>query len=589
MPTPKSIADAAIRDAVSRILASHDFARATRLTELLRFVVDEERAGRGDRLKAFVIAQEVFGRDETFDAQNDTIVRVEMGRLRRRVEHYYLTAGADDPLHIEIPRGSYVPAYTVATSAPKEPAETTSPPEVEPATTEPASARKLRPPQLVWGGLVLAAILVVGWVAMRSDVSGTRAKPFIAVLPLLTLTSGAEEQRIATGLIEAIITDLARMKNLSVMAHSSVLGMSSERVSLVSLREDYGATHVLRGSVRHEAPAVKANIHLIDTTTGRIVWAYRDEHLIQDPVLKAESEMALQIAVSMSAVVESDEEALIRRGPSTNLVSLALYREALTVMNPPFDPSRVKSARLMFERLIAADPDFPGGAAGLGFTHVAAVLARWSPNPAEDLELAITLAREAIEIDDSFAMGYATVSFAHALAGNSEPALAAAAAALARQPGDAMVQFVAGLIRMILRQHVESIPYFEEALRLDPAEPRAPHMNLLGIAYLATGYPERCVTLLERNRERGGPIGPLLDVYLATAYAQVGRSSDARAALEAAQRRPLPPEPAMILKQFLGPGETLDQALALLTELSRKPLTQNTSAWQPTAPRDRGY
>jgi len=83
LTTPGPIAPdaAAKRDAVDRVLACDDFVRTTRLKELLRFIVDEERAGRSDRLKAFVIAQAVFGRDETFDAQNDTIVRVEMGAV----------------------------------------------------------------------------------------------------------------------------------------------------------------------------------------------------------------------------------------------------------------------------------------------------------------------------------------------------------------------------------------------------------------------------------------------------------------------------------------------------------------------------
>ena len=227
-----------------------------------------------------------------------------------------------------------MPVYTVATSTLTESDETTVPSATESTAPEHTAASRFRSPRYVVGpALALIAIVVVAWFAAQPDAPVAGTKPFVAVLPLLTLTSSAEEQRMATGLIEAIITDLARLKNLSVMAHSSVLGMTSESVSLISLRKDYDATHVLRGSVRHKAPLVMVNIHLIDTSNGRIVWAYRDEHLIDDSTLYEESEMARQIASSMAGVVESDEEALIRRGPSTDLVSLALYREAMTVMN----------------------------------------------------------------------------------------------------------------------------------------------------------------------------------------------------------------------------------------------------------------
>jgi tetratricopeptide (TPR) repeat protein len=281
--------------------------------------------------------------------------------------------------------------------------------------------------------------------------------------------------------------------------------------------------------------------------------------------------MALQIAGSMSAVVEPNAEALIRRGLSTDVVSLALYREALTVMNPPFDRSRVMSAQLMFNRLRTSDPSFPGGAAGVGFTHAIAVMSRWSPDPAEDLKISFTMAREAIELDDGFAMGHATLGFTHALAGNSELALEAAAASLARQPGDALVQFLAGMVRSILRQHVESIPYFEEALRLDPIEPRSPNLNGLGIAYIATGESEQGVALLERNIERGGPYGAVHDSYRALAYADLGRMDDARAALDAALVGPNPIEPVVLFTGLYGPGEELDHAVELLMALGYTP------------------
>ena len=51
----------------------------------------------------------VFGRDDSFDPQTDPVVRLEARRLRRALEHYYLTAGRDDPIRIEIPKGGYAP------------------------------------------------------------------------------------------------------------------------------------------------------------------------------------------------------------------------------------------------------------------------------------------------------------------------------------------------------------------------------------------------------------------------------------------------------------------------------------------------
>ncbi|MEA2078604.1 MAG: hypothetical protein U9P00_01870, partial [Pseudomonadota bacterium] len=82
-----------VRTALAQILESAEFSRSKRVAAFLRFVVEEKLAGRGDRLKAFSIAREVYGRDETFDPRTDTIVRVDAGRLRKRLASYYETSG----------------------------------------------------------------------------------------------------------------------------------------------------------------------------------------------------------------------------------------------------------------------------------------------------------------------------------------------------------------------------------------------------------------------------------------------------------------------------------------------------------------
>ena len=72
-----------IRQALERILASREFARSERSRAFLTFLVEEHIAGRTGRLKGTKIAEEVFGRDDSFDAATDTIVRVQAAALRR--------------------------------------------------------------------------------------------------------------------------------------------------------------------------------------------------------------------------------------------------------------------------------------------------------------------------------------------------------------------------------------------------------------------------------------------------------------------------------------------------------------------------
>src|SRR5687767_7364830 len=109
---------------LERMLASGVFRGAARSSTLLRFLVEQTLAGQADRLKDYTLGAEALGRGERFDPRTDPIARVEAGRLRQRIELYYATEGASDPIVIALPKGGYVPTFErpPATALPNEPA-----------------------------------------------------------------------------------------------------------------------------------------------------------------------------------------------------------------------------------------------------------------------------------------------------------------------------------------------------------------------------------------------------------------------------------------------------------------------------------
>jgi adenylate cyclase len=108
---PEKIPADLIQAQLERIIASSAFDASRRNRAFLRFVVEETLAGRGDRIKAYTIGTSVLQRDAGFDPQADPIVRIEASRLRRSLEHYYLVAGKDDPIRIDIPKWGYVASF----------------------------------------------------------------------------------------------------------------------------------------------------------------------------------------------------------------------------------------------------------------------------------------------------------------------------------------------------------------------------------------------------------------------------------------------------------------------------------------------
>ena len=94
---------------LSAVLESREFQRSPALARLLKYLCEKTFQGKIHEIKEFSIATEVFGKDQNFGDRRDSLVRVEVSRLRRRLQHYYETEGADHGLRIMIRAGAYRP------------------------------------------------------------------------------------------------------------------------------------------------------------------------------------------------------------------------------------------------------------------------------------------------------------------------------------------------------------------------------------------------------------------------------------------------------------------------------------------------
>jgi hypothetical protein len=142
---------------VDRLINSHSLRSSESLCKLLRYLAERSLDHRGVPVKEYQIATEVLGRPAGFDPQNDSTVRVQAGRLRVKLEEYYSHEAPDDPIVIELPKGSYAltfhvrPATTKLTEAPR-----------------PAERKTLRQPSnRGWAiAVVVLSVLLVGAVSL---------------------------------------------------------------------------------------------------------------------------------------------------------------------------------------------------------------------------------------------------------------------------------------------------------------------------------------------------------------------------------------------------------------------------------------
>ena len=117
---PSLMADSAYladaRAELHEVLQSQGFVRSPGLSRLLSYLCDKALSAQTDQIKEYSVAVDVFGREESFDQDSDSIVRVQANRLRKRLAEYYAGEGQNHRVHITIPVGQYVPFFEERTA-----------------------------------------------------------------------------------------------------------------------------------------------------------------------------------------------------------------------------------------------------------------------------------------------------------------------------------------------------------------------------------------------------------------------------------------------------------------------------------------
>ncbi len=246
-----------VRQQLERMLASQPFTAAPRLRTFLRYVVDRTLAGEGGQLKEYAIGVDVFERDAQYDPRIDSIVRVEAGRLRAKVDEYYGAEGVADPVIVRIPRGSYVPLFET-----RDRAAPASPLVGQPSVP---SVSRVRWPVAA----VLLAIVAVPGIALWRPADEALAPPStgirVAVLPFTHYAAGGADEMLAARITDGVTTELARINVVGVVSRTSALQFGDARKPLREIADLLNAAEVIEGSVVSEAEIVRVRTRIVDS------------------------------------------------------------------------------------------------------------------------------------------------------------------------------------------------------------------------------------------------------------------------------------------------------------------------------------
>jgi adenylate cyclase len=327
---------------------------------------------------------------------------------------------------------------------------------------------------------VLISLLIVGYLINRQyntrhdykNAIRGRAESIgksIAVLPFVNMSADSSQEYFSDGMTESIITDLAQVPGLLVIARNSVFQFKGQSVDPVEVGNQLNVHYILQGRVQHSGDILRITVQLIETGKGFNIWGnkfdgrMKNVFLIQDDISKNIIQ-ALKIAIA--------KEDSILKPPTQNLEAYDYYLRGYYYfrMKSGTEKNLVDSSVAMFEKAVSLDPDFALAYAALAKAYVY-ILFAFNADPKWETKAYIAL-EKAISLDPGLADAYiakgnltwtlsngfphekAINEFKHAIVLN--PNLAEAHEALAA------VYFHIGLLD-------EALHEFRIALTIDPA------------------------------------------------------------------------------------------------------------------------
>lgn len=474
-------ASEAVLTAVERMIAAPAFARQGRAAQILRYLVGETLAGRAAGIKESVIALDVFRRG-TYDPRVDSLVRVEIAKLRQCIARYYAEDGKDDPIRIEIPKRNYAPVISERMG------ETGVDGKVDKPRVPFATAGR-------WAAAVLlglsALLATAGW--RRGGPAGLSGPPSVAVMPFTDLSSARRLTGFCEGLTEEVTSALAGADYLRVAARTSTAGFKDRHWDARRIGRELKVHALLEGSVQGEGRVVRATLRLVNAADGFHLWTQTFEGTLENPA-ESQRDLARRVESVFRFYLTGATRGLAR--PGTRNADAWHYYLRGAHMASAAEPER---AAEFFRAAVAADSQYALAWAGLAQALV--TLSEWGVEGTEVLLRASEAARRAMELDpEPPPVQQALAAVKVFVERDWRGAEAALRKAIASDPTDVNLRY--DYARLVLAPQGRFEDAMDELRRALALHPRGNHLlNALAYTCIRAGRPREALPFVSRSLE----------------------------------------------------------------------------------------
>src|SRR5215472_1537029 len=302
--------------------------------------------------------------------------------------------------------------------------------------------------------------------AERSSTPDIRRIEAIAVLPLENLSGDSAQDYFADGMTETLITTLAKIGALRVISRTSAMQYKGARKSLPVIARELNVDAVIEGSVLRDGQRVRITAQLIHASSDQHLWAESYERDFRD-ILSLQSEIARHVANEIKVIVTPEEKARLVFTRPVNPAAHEAYLKGRFYWNKRSAES-AKRALAYFQKALDIDPTYAQGYAGLADSYT--ILGYYNVlAPMDAYPKARAAAMKALELDHSLAEPHATLGvirrdFEWDWSGAEQEF----DQAVALNPGYAEAYHWHGTLHGMLGRHAEAMATKTHALSLDP-------------------------------------------------------------------------------------------------------------------------
>jgi TolB-like protein/class 3 adenylate cyclase/predicted Zn-dependent protease len=359
-------------------------------------------------------------------------------------------------------------------------------------------------------------------------------KPSIVVLPFDNLSDNSEQDYIADGITDNIITALSYIPQMFVIDRNSSFTYKRKPVKVPQVSEELGVRYILEGSVLKSGNKVRITAQLIDALRGGHMWSERYDRDIED-IFDLLDEITLAITVALQVKLTDGEQARILYGSTRNFVAWGYAVKGLGIFYSYTKEAMIKS-RELFEKAIELDPNYAHAATMLAWTHFIDTRLGHTDSQAASLDRAVELAKKALSMDDNDPLVHSLWQHIYLIKKQHVKAVEEGRKAIALGPNIAEVHILFGETLLNSGMFEEAVRMCEKAIRLHPHPPVYYLGQLMNAYYWIERYDDS-LAIAEQFINRSRKVGYRSGVawgYLGSAlvHIRLGQESEAREEIE---------------------------------------------------------